>query len=352
MRILSLLAVILLSEFAQAQITINSSDMPSSGQIYFVATAPITAITTQQLNNTGANMNWNFNLSAQSSKLDTMMAINQTPTTYQFVFFSSDFAQKLAQGVNFGTQFSLQNIYNFYKNSNSKFELSGFGAELNGFAIPVVYSPKDLIYQFPLNFNNSYSSTSSFSLPVPGIGSWSEQRSRTNTVDGWGKLTTPSGTLDVLRVHSIINDVDSFYVEALGQGLKFPRKTHEYKWLAKGGGIPVLQVNTTEAFSFQTVTQITYKSAAASVEADNAFAQSVKMHPIPVYDHLTIALENSNISFLQVNLYNAFGQLILSKEYESTNTIQIPVNQLPNGVYHILLNDGISHFARAIQVSH
>lgn len=352
MRTITLILLSISSLFVKAQITLSSGDMPSGGQIYFVATAPITAITTQQLNNTGANINWSFNLSAQSTKLDTMLAINQTPTTYQFVFFSSDFAQKLAQGISFGSQFSLQNIYNFYKNGSNKFELSGFGAELNGFAIPVVYSPKDLIYQFPLSYNNTYSSTSSFSLPVPGIGSWSEERSRTNTVDGWGKLTIPAGTADVLRVHSIINDVDSFYVEALSQGLKFPRKTHEYKWLAKGSSIPLLQVNTTEVFNFQTVSQITYKSAAAAVEPDHAFASSVKMYPVPVYDNLNIGFENVNLNALHIDMYNAFGQLILSKDFVSTNAIQIPMNTLPNGVYHIVVNNGAEFFARAIQIAH
>jgi hypothetical protein len=350
MRILTLLIFCISTLVAEAQITISSGDMPSGGQIYFVATAPITAITTTQLANTGANKTWSFNLSPQSTKLDTILAINQTPISYQFAFFGSDFAQKLSQGISFGTQFSLQNIYNFYKNSSTKFELSGFGAELNGFAIPVIYSPKDVIYQFPLSFNNTYSSTSSFSLPIPGIGSWSENRSRSTTVDGWGNLTIPSGTADVLRVHSIIDDVDSFYVEALNQGLKFPRKTHEYKWITKGSSIPLLQVTTNEIFNLQTVTQITYKSAASAVEPDEAFAAAVNMYPVPVYDYLNIAFENMNSASYQVSIYNSFGQLIFAKD--CNNNVQIPVQQYPNGVYHIVISNGEQAFARSIQVTH
>ncbi len=335
-----------------AQISISTNDMPTTGQIFLTATAPITAITTQQLNNTGANKTWDFNLSVQSTKMDTMIPINQTPITYQFMFFGNDYAQKLSQGINFGTQFSLQNIYNFYKNSNNKFELSGFGGELNGFAVPVNYSPKDLIYQFPLNYNDTYTSNSSFSLPIPSLGAWSEQRSRSNTVDGWGKLILPIGSFDVLRVHSVINDVDSFYVDALSNGIKIPRKSHEYKWLGKGSGIPLLQVNASEAFSIQAVTQITFRTAPSAVEPSKALISALHIYPMPVSDVLNINLENYNSEQMNIEIYNAFGQMIYTKSYFHPNVIQVPVSSLPTGVYYLTMHTGTEAFAQSIQITH
>jgi hypothetical protein len=352
MKLLYTLAFSLISLLAAAQISINENDMPTAGEIYLISTASPLSIQTSALNNTGANKTWNFNLTSSSQKLDTSLAISQTPTVYQFLFFGNDYAQRQFQDINLGAQFSLSNIYNFYKKSSSKLELSGFGAQLNGIPIPVNYMPRDVVYKFPLNYGNADSSNSSFSLPVPGIGSWSSQRKRVNYVDGWGKLTTVLGTNDVLRVHSIITDRDSIYVDQLGQGVVIPRKSHEYKWLAKGGQIPLLQVNTTEVFGFQTVSQITYKDKATAVDPLNPLAQAITMYPVPVSDMLSISVENSMLSEIQVEVYTVNGQLILAKQFTNNTLIQVPVKEMTEGVYHIVIRQGEYAYARSIQVTH
>ncbi len=352
MKLLYTLALSLISLLSTAQITINEFDMPTAGEIYLISTASTFSIQTSDLNNTGANINWDFNLTSSSQKLDTSLNIDQTPTVYQFLFSGNDYAQRQLQDINLGTQFSLSNIYNFYKKSSSKLELSGFGAQLNGIPIPVNYSPKDVVYKFPMTYGNSDSSNASFSLPVPGIGSWSSQRKRVNNIDGWGKLTSVLGTNDVLRVHSIISDRDSIYVDALSQGLVIPRKTHEYKWLAKGGQIPLLQVNTTEVFSFQTVTQIVYKDKATSVDPLNPLSNGVSIFPVPVSDMLTISVENNNPSGVQIEVFAVNGQLMLTNASLNNGLIQIPVGELTDGVYHVVIRQGIYAYAHSIQVIH
>src|SRR6185369_9997600 len=83
---------------------------------------------------------------------------------------------------------------------------------------------------------------------IPNFGYYRKQQTRTNEVDGWGTLITPFGTFNTLRVKSTLNITDSIYLDTLGFGLTIPRQTIvEYKWLAPGKKIPVLEVDITLA---------------------------------------------------------------------------------------------------------
>jgi hypothetical protein len=72
---------------------------------------------------------------------------------------------------------------------------------------------------------------------------YSTQRIRSSEVDGWGNLITPFGTFATVRVKSTLNIHDSIYVDSLAIGFGFDRNIIEYKWLGKGYGIPLLQIN-------------------------------------------------------------------------------------------------------------
>jgi hypothetical protein len=89
----------------------------------------------------------------------------------------------------------------------------------------------------------TWSSDASFSITIPGIATYSTQRIRSNVADGWGTLTTPYGTFPTLRVKSNLAIHDSVYIDTLGIGFPLNRNITEYKWLANGKGIPVLQID-------------------------------------------------------------------------------------------------------------
>lgn len=349
-----ILTLLLLFAFmnSRGQITIDANDMPAEGQIYLLSTASNSSIQAADLAVTGANQNWNYNLTAASQALDTALSTSQTPIAYQFLFFGSDYAQRQFQDLSLGGTVSLTDIYNFYALSSSKLELSGFGALLNGLPVPAIYSPKDVIYNFPLNYGDSDFSNASFTIPVPSVGTWIEDRNRVNSVDGWGQLTTVLGTNNVLRVHSVINDYDSVYVEALSFGVAFPRVTHEYKWLAKGGQIPLLQVNTSEAFGNETISQIRYKDLALSVDPIQPRSEVIKAYPVPVSDMLTLSVENTSTQQVDVELFTVLGQMIFHKQFANNGLLQIPVSAYPDGTYTVMIRQGTHTYARNILVKH
>ena len=126
----------------------------------------------------------------------------------------------------------------------------GFGASLNGTAMPVTYASaaqQDVIYRFPLSFASLPDSSSSFfSTPaaIATVGYLSQKRKRVNRPDAWGTLTTPFGTFQTVRVVTKLIDHDSMAFGGMpGQGFDVPL-TREYKWLAKGQHVPVLTITT------------------------------------------------------------------------------------------------------------
>ena len=78
---------------------------------------------------------------------------------------------------------------------------------------------KEIIFNFPIDYNDVDSCSSDGSLAIPSLGYFGLVRSRVNTVDGWGSITTPFGTFNALRVRSVVNEMDSIYVDSLGFGL-------------------------------------------------------------------------------------------------------------------------------------
>jgi hypothetical protein len=68
-------------------------------------------------------------------------------------------------------------------------------------------------------------------------------RTRSSIADGWGVLTTPFGIFNTIRVKSVLIQDDSVHLDSLGVNIPLYREITQYKWLANGEGIPVLQVN-------------------------------------------------------------------------------------------------------------
>jgi PKD repeat protein len=221
---------------ANSQITITSADMPRANDTARVTTASGTI----QLNQTGSDFTWNFaNLNMVSQDVIRYQSPLQTP--YALYFAQSTFGLLESDG-NIASLL-LQNTYGFYRNTTTALVYNGRGASVQGLPLGINYNPRDTIYRFPLNYgdkdsSNFYGQTSLL------IGDLKISGKRVTEVDGWGKITTPFGTFDCIRVKSVITETDT--VVFSGFSLPVPNNRTEYKWLAKGVNYPVLQVTVTQ----------------------------------------------------------------------------------------------------------
>ena len=225
-----------------SQITIDQSDMPQVGDTLRVS---LTNQVPAGYSKTAMDTVWNYAaLEALSQRVDTFVSASATPAGYQ-LFFVILGGATLAAPRNGSPVPGLpvSHGYTFFKNNSGSFSDLGSAYTVQGLPLPAKYDVPDKLYQFPLTPGSTWSSVSSFSISIPGLASYSTNRIRSNVTDGWGTLVTPYGTFQTVRVKSALQIHDSIYIDSLGTGFPFNRYITEYKWLAKGKGIPVLHVS-------------------------------------------------------------------------------------------------------------
>lgn len=270
--LLLLLSFLSVMTSASAQITITSADMPSAGDeaLRTVAVNPLML----NYQATGANHTWNFaNLRYQTQQTDSFYSVSSTNFLFALFFSNLPFNPNRANVATAGTPFpsnpliTITDPYNFYYRSSNAYEQVGLGASIAGIPTPVAFSQKDKIYQFPLQYGDVDTSISAWSAGLPGVAYYGFNQTRVNQVDGWGQLTTPFATYSVLRVKTTLIASDTVFVDSLGFGTAINRPlSREYKWLANGDIVPVLQVNTTEIFGLEVITAIFFRDVAPAVQ--------------------------------------------------------------------------------------
>lgn len=326
---------------ASAQITIDQSDMPSAGDLSVRWTS---VLATFDDADTGPNHVWDFgSLVPQLETADTAVAVSSTPLLYQF-FFNNPFlypdhdADYAVRGQDFDFQaLQLTDVYDYFKRDADGFDNVGFGANINGLPASIQRLPVDHVYELPLDFNNTSSSFSTWQVEVPGLLFFRQEQQRDNTVDGWGTLYLPTDTFQVLRVASVLNRNDSVFVDQFGFGFTLPEpETIEYKWLAEGMDLPVLQVNTvggqptTVRFWYDSLSLGTSEVVAAPVPV---------VFPNPANDLVNVRLPNNQGGGLQV--VDATGRVVRTVTAPRGAAIAtVDVAGLAGGLYDLRLSNG------------
>jgi len=237
--LISVVATLLFSGAAIGQITITKSDMPQQDDTVRISVGINPGII--DLAETGENYHWDYSeLIPFQQRIDTFVSVGDTPAGLLFLF-TSDFAVNMAGAFSFpGT--GVSKPYFYFKSSSSAYKNTGFAFEMDGYPIPAPFSDPDVLYQFPLTYPNVDSSASGVDMNIPGTGYLLVDRHRHNTVDGWGTLTTPYGTYDVIRLKSEVTEYDSIYLESQGTGVGLPYSYTEYKWIGNNQKVPLLMV--------------------------------------------------------------------------------------------------------------
>lgn len=329
------------------QITISSTNMPSAGDTIRYSTVQLAPGV--DFKTTGANKTWDFTgLKASSQAVYEYKSSTTTPYILNFGF--SAIGLKIADSLGSG-QMGLKNVYNFFKKSTAKWENVGIGFQLG--ALPLPQSGKhtnaDEIYQFPLNYNDKDSS--SFVLKVPltavivNIGNYFQDGKRINTVDGWGKISTPyKNDMECIRIKSVITQKDSIAASIQGQqpiNFAFPNNRVEYKWLSNTEKIPVLEVSGTEIGGNFTPTIIRYRDnvKAGTNVGINGIDKSLRVvYPNPANDQLNIEWSTLIPRDLKLFVFDMEGKLVESITYTlEDKTIKVNTTKLSSGKYVALL---------------
>jgi len=349
-----LLAVLLLSMYSlSAQIIIDKNDMPSQGDIVRTSTGLNLGFIDYQ--ETGEDYNWDFSeLTPISQSVDTFVSQLDVPLFYiPFFMFSSNLAVNNSSDLPI-PDFPITNQYTFFNNTNSSYGIVGDAAMLYGFPIPLKFNSADILYQFPMNYGNTGNSYADYSMGLEDFGYISKEVTRSNTVDGWGTLTTPYGTFEVLRLKSEVIEFDSIYLDSLGIGLPIYREYTEYSWLAKNQKIPLLQI--TSSFGGVLVTYVDSVRSTPSAINNNSLivSDNLNVFPNPAHDIVNISFDLFSNSDIEIDIYNLSGIKVANNKMgmHMPDRINIEMNLrnygLNNGIYFLKIVSGNQHVMKKV----
>ena len=90
----------------------------------------------------------------------------------------------------------------------------------------------------------------------------------------------------------------------------------------------------------------------ASLWVDNIFDQTtiseLNVFPNPTSDFLNIVLPNSNSHKISIKLISTLGVIILNKQFQSTNEIQLKLINYPTGIYYLIVTSEENSYIRKI----
>jgi len=333
--------------FGTSQITISNSDFADGGDITATSTATDPAI---DYVTTGANQTWDFsNLTATGQTVRDYQLVSGASFLVQFVFGSfapSDYkatnylpsdALPLDQISNF-LPVSITDVNAYSKNSADSITSVGLSVVVEGTEIPFKSDTIETRYKFPLNFNDTYYSRGYSKLDMNPVfnGVWIQYRQRNSVVDGWGSITTPYGTFDVLRIDHFITELDSliFEIQGFPIAIELPiPDSHEYEWIAVGEQEPILRIITSIIQGNEQVTSIEYKDINLSASLEELDGK-LKIYPNPSSDFIKIDNLEGASTF---SVFNIDGALVLNGAIDS-NSNTIDISKLSIGTYTVLVN--------------
>lgn len=341
---------------AGAQVTIGLNEMPAAGDDPYRSRAfasPGLDYTT-----TGPAQTWDFSgLNITADETRSYFSVNSTNFVYALIYadlaFNPNRANHATNGVDipFNQLLPIANPYTFFFRSSSQYRKVGYGAEIAGIPAPIIFTQQDVIYELPLDYGDQSFSTSNYQLSIPNLAFYGYSQDRSNDVDGWGTITTPAGTFDALRVHTTLAGRDSINLDNLGLGFAIPRPlVHEYKWLSPGKRVPVLQINTTDLFGLQVITNVWFWDEPRSIDVVAPLASTLCAGGEYTLTYDETGSYNVGSFLIQANNFiaelsdangdftNAVAIGDVTTTQSGTITITIPANTPPGTGYRIRVN--------------
>jgi len=333
---------------AIGQITIDQSDFPGADDTALIS---ISDETTMDFVTTGVDAIWDFtDTHIMSQRIDTFYNMADASFTYQFIFnniifepdYASDYFYNLVgfdlAGAS-GAGITIESPQGFVKITSSYVQNVGMGLTMNGIEIPIAADTIDTEFELPMNFSDAWTSNSYMYVDLnPAFdGIFVRHQYRTSEVDGWGEITTPFGTFDVLRVKSHLTFDDSAYIDfgLGGTWLELPTPDqNEYTWWSNDNKVPIMRIVTQVVAGDETITKVEFKDMErniASIEISEEFQGS--LYPNPATNSVNFTFE-SGVN--QVLIYSISGDLVYANS-NTTKSLNVDVSTWTTGVYLVKL---------------
>lgn len=341
-----LLPFLALSSISFGQITLTDQHFagPSESYIFSTLTDPTIDYTT-----TGANQVWDFSTmvpqsqrglitrpSSQITGLSIIQFGSFAPTPYKATYFNSTTDLPLDQASSF-LPIQIDELNAFTRKTSSAITSIGYEIVSSGQGLGFRSDTIETRYALPMTYGNSYESRGYTNLDLNPIydAKWRQYRHRVSNVDGWGTVKTPFGQFDALRIHHVIDELDSIYFTVQGFGLWIPIPvplTHEYEWRSTSDKEAVMKIRTNEIAGNETVTAIEYRDNFNGLGLTET-TWNVSFYPNPVVNELHVSTPELATSF---SIVDDAGR-VWSKVSGTSKDQVIDVSQLASGSYSLVV---------------
>ncbi len=343
MKHLLLLSIALSSSFLWGQISIDQTDMPSVGD--YIPRKSDTMTVLPGPGGSGPNQVWNFtSLSSYVITENTsVVSVASTPNGNQF--------------GNSNMAMTNDNASYLYFNSNAQtFSTQGLSGDLLGTGvINAALNPDLTLHQFPRTFGSSFSDTYVIDVTVPGaainplLSQIHFKRTSVvhDTTDAWGQLTTPHGTYDVLRIHTMEVFSDSIWAQPI-----FPPTwnlvststdtTHSYSWVGKGGKLAIAEMSF-DTLGLPKIFKWT-ELPGIGVGLEESSVANLEIYPNPCETMLTMRMQETKVGS-DFSIINALGMLVSTGLITEVNQ-SINIAHLAPGSYTFCVGEKHQHFIK------
>lgn len=344
---------------ASAQITISNSDMVSPNDSVRVSySGNGTANIDHTL--TGANYLWDFSALQPGAQEELRYP---APTAIPFNFIATVSVVNPSPDSLPVIGAVPSNFADHYKNGSSGYRQVGLSFEyapLGNFSVPVIFSSNDYIYNFPLNYSDMDTSDGAYSFNIPNLLFFGQDIHRENNADGWGTLITPYGTFQTLRVVSQIQRIDTIGLDSVN-GFSIPRPLEvQYKWLANGMDIPVLEVDCQVIANNEVVTNVIYQDSLRDSVfqvgiAETGFLKLNQVFPNPTDGNFFVSYSVPIAGTIQFDLFDLTGRKVMETQNEEqgrgSHFREIQTASLENGTYLLRIQNGPSIVSYPVIIS-
>jgi hypothetical protein len=330
--------------FGQITLTDQHFAGPSESYIFSTLTDP-----TIDYSTTGANYTWDFSTLVpqdqrglntrpmnQISGLSSLLFGSLASLPYRATYFNATTDLPIEQASAF-LPISIEEMNQFTKKAATGVTSVGYELVVGGQGVGFRSDTIETRYALPMTYGNNYESRGYTDLNLNPIYDlkWIQHRHRVSNVDGWGTVKTPFGQFDALRIHHIIDEIDSVYITIQGFSTWIPIPiplTHEYEWRSTGDKEAVMRIRTNEILGNETVTAIEYRDDFNGLGLTESKLQ-VSFYPNPVVNELHVSTEEAATSF---SIIDNSGRIV--GQVKGTGKDQtIDVSHLASGNYSLVV---------------
>ena len=317
-----------------AQITLTGSGNPVIGTSMTVHSADTTGFNPGA---SGANVTWDFSgLTSQGTG-----TINVVATT------NGNFPNS---NITLDDPSNTNDIYMDYSGTAQ----SWYGTD--GLAGTVIYTdPQDWL-RYPMTYQDSFNDTYDGTVTNPTNQTFDRSGTTTVTVDGYGTLILPWGTVNnVVRVKTEMN-----YGDELSGTPFFDYEEIRYWWFDATTGFPVLSNvtlnNIAGGVPISTVITVSYLDQnSVGINQDLADQIGLKIFPNPTSDQTQVTFDLDQTSAVQMTLHDLTGREVQvinpQRLTPGQYTQQLNVSHLNSGVYLLKIKVGEKTTTRKISVN-